>query len=75
MLYKYNNGEKYLKKAGCSSSVDVEPEYLQARDRGQRSGCTNISVGTRPAYELRVSQMTTTGRCINVSIGEGPHMI
>ena len=51
MLYIYNNGKKYLKNAGYSSSVAVEPECLRTRDRGQRSGCTNVSVGTRPAYD------------------------
>ena len=55
MIHKYKGG-KYLKNADCSSSVDMEPEYLQARDRGQMmiSGrYNNVSIGARPPYDLK----------------------
>ena len=54
MIHKYNGGN-YLKNTGGSSSVDVEPECLRARNRGQmmNSGrCINVNIGARPPYEL-----------------------
>ena len=56
MLYKYNNGGKYLKNTGGASSVDVEPECLWARNRGQMmiSGwCIDVNIGSRPPYDLK----------------------
>ena len=58
MLYKYNNGGKYLKDAGCFTSV----ECPRARGRGQRSGCTEVSVGTTPAYDKSASQIRISDR-------------
>ena len=45
LLYKYNNGGKYLKNAGCSSSVDVEPECIRARGQlGFVLTCSRVTI-------------------------------